>query len=252
MKPFLYFVGGALLVLLGVIALNAYLGTGTEGGEDAEMNVTTHAAYFEERMITLGIEDIGQPIEGFDANLLIMAYPGLMVSDFEGVAALEGRYEVVGDELEFVRSQAMPMSSAERTVASEGYVTLLANVAERLRVAPDSEETIDAIIAELNTGERLETRIDQGASALGVKVTPRAVVEDSRCPIDATCVQAGTVRVRAQLASGLGDAEQEFVLNQPVTTEAEIVTLEQVVPEPAAGTLIDPSEYTFYFSVTKR
>lgn len=101
--------------------------------------------------------------------------------------------------------------------------------------------------------QRIETMIDQGASALGVKVVPLEVLEDSRCPIDAQCIQAGTVRIRALLTSGLGTAEQIFELGQAITTEAEAVTLIDVSPQPnSTEPAIGPGEYRFTFVIEKR
>lgn len=100
--------------------------------------------------------------------------------------------------------------------------------------------------------ETVTTRIDQGASALDVNVVPLEVLEDSRCPQDVQCIQAGTVRIRAQLTSGLGQANQIFELEKPITTEAEEVTLIQVTPIPKAGETISLSAYEFVFRITKR
>jgi len=210
------------------------------------------ATYFENRMINLGVADIGQPIEGFNANLLILAFPGLTIDDFVGVEAFEGHYEVTDGELAFVRDQEQSVSSAERTISSAGYQTLLSNVATRLEFPVMSEADVDTLVSMINTGEHIETRIDEGASALGVNVIPHEVLEDSRCPVDVTCVQAGTVRVRATLQSGLGTADQEFELNKPITTEAEIVTLVRVEPVAMEGKEIKESEYVLYFRIKKR
>ncbi|MFA5998302.1 MAG: hypothetical protein WC814_02865 [Candidatus Paceibacterota bacterium] len=98
----------------------------------------------------------------------------------------------------------------------------------------------------------LEAQIGQEVSGLDVRVTPLTVLEDSRCPLDVVCIQAGTVRVRARLISGLGTAMQEFKLGQPITTEAESITLTQVIPQPKAGIKIQDSEYVFSFEVAKR
>ena len=99
----------------------------------------------------------------------------------------------------------------------------------------------------------ITTKIDQGASAFGVKVVPLELLEDSRCPIGTNCVWGGTVRVRTLLASGLGESEQIFELNQPITTEAEIVTLEDVTPHPTSAELgPELNEYTFMFRIDKR
>jgi hypothetical protein len=98
----------------------------------------------------------------------------------------------------------------------------------------------------------VETRIGKEVSGLGARITPLAIVEDSRCPIDVMCIQAGTVRVRALLSSGLGEATQEFKLGQTITTEAERVTLTEVFPQRMAGTMVRDGEYVFQFEIAKR
>lgn len=98
----------------------------------------------------------------------------------------------------------------------------------------------------------LEARIGQEVSGLGVRIVPVELLEDSRCPVDVVCIQAGTVRVRARLINGLGEANQEFKLNQPITTETEEVTLIQVMPQPLAGVETKDSAYVFRFEVSKR
>lgn len=98
----------------------------------------------------------------------------------------------------------------------------------------------------------LEAHIDQEIGTLGIRIVPMAVLEDSRCPIDVTCIQAGTVRVRARFITSLGESTQEFKLNQATTTEVEKVTLTEVLPLPKAGVKIKNSEYLFTFEVAKR
>ncbi|MDO8741956.1 MAG: hypothetical protein Q7J45_00255 [bacterium] len=95
-------------------------------------------------------------------------------------------------------------------------------------------------------------RIGQEVHLLDVRITPLKVLEDSRCPIDVQCIQAGTVRIEVRLVSGLGTAQQEFKLGQAVTTEAEEITLTSVTPSPKAGVKIAESDYVFTFKVTKR
>lgn len=251
MKKILYI--AIVLVVIGaaVVLFKNYSSDDAQVDEGGE-TPTALISYFQERMVTLGIEDIGHPIEGFDANLLMLAFPGLTANDFAGVEAFEGHYEVIDGEMSFVRDAAQPISSAERTVAEEGYETLLENISARLNVVATSTDAIDALIVALNTGERIETRIDEGGSALGVRVIPHEVLEDSRCPIDVNCIQEGTVRVRATLESGLGTANQVFTLNEPITTEAETVTLVQVSPFPESGSGIEDVAYVFMFEVQKR
>ncbi len=90
-------------------------------------------------------------------------------------------------------------------------------------------------------------------SAYNVRIFPTELLEDSRCPADVQCVWAGRLSVSARLVSGLGESpRQEFVLGEPVTTEAEVITLVEVLPAPKAGVSIAPSEYRFRFDIQKR
>lgn len=100
---------------------------------------------------------------------------------------------------------------------------------------------------------RVEAGIGERASALGILfLTPLAVLEDSRCPIDVQCMQAGTVRVRTRIESELGTSETDVALGTPVTAEAETVTLIEAWPIPHSGADIADAEYRFVFSVAKR
>ena len=86
-----------------------------------------------------------------------------------------------------------------------------------------------------------------------VVVTPLELVEDSRCPTDVQCIQAGTVRVRAKIESGLGTSEMTLTLGEAITTEAETVTLSAVEPATKLSTVtVAPEEYRFTFTVEKR
>ena len=107
-------------------------------------------------------------------------------------------------------------------------------------------------VAEEQASSRIEIGIQENASAHGLSVVPQEVLEDSRCPAEVQCIQAGTVRLRALLSSALGEGTQIFILNQPITTEAEEVTLIEVSPKSRAGVTIAPGEYRFIFEIKKR
>ncbi len=110
------------------------------------------------------------------------------------------------------------------------------------------------IPSQLNENGLLELNLGETGRALGVKITPKEVIEDSRCPLDVFCIQAGTVRVRAMLESGLGSGpvEQIFQLGMPITTEVEQITLVATEPTTRAGVKIEPAEYLFFFEVKGR
>lgn len=98
----------------------------------------------------------------------------------------------------------------------------------------------------------IELRLGELGSVEAVSITPLEVLEDSRCPVDVQCIWAGTVRLRATLASGLGTADQVFPLGETITTEVEEVTLVEVRPAPRSTVTIKDSEYRFVFKVNKR
>lgn len=98
----------------------------------------------------------------------------------------------------------------------------------------------------------ISAKIGRLANISGLELTPIKVTEDSRCPVDVTCIQAGTVKVEVRLKSGSGQATQVFTLNEPVTTETETITLIEAFPPKKAGVQITNAQYQFTFEVEKR
>jgi hypothetical protein len=84
----------------------------------------------------------------------------------------------------------------------------------------------------------------------GVYITPLELVEDSRCPADVQCIQAGTVRIRATINSLNGDFV--FKLGEPQTVGEDIITLAAVTPALKYSTVtVQPPDYLFIFAVQK-
>ena len=82
-----------------------------------------------------------------------------------------------------------------------------------------------------------------------IRVIPQELLEDSRCPLDVQCIQAGTVRVSVIL-----DAEGEqktMVMTQgtPVTFVGRTVLLVSTLPAPNSKVTIRKKEYQFTFSI---
>ena len=82
-------------------------------------------------------------------------------------------------------------------------------------------------------------------------ITPIEVLEDSRCPINVTCIWAGHVRVRAKIASALGESEGIFITTIPITVEGQDITLTEVSPAARAGQTISPQDYRFTVTIEK-
>ncbi|MDP2629560.1 MAG: carboxypeptidase-like regulatory domain-containing protein [Candidatus Harrisonbacteria bacterium] len=107
------------------------------------------AQYFALRMREEGVSRIGQPIEGFDAELWMRAFSQLRPEDFDGVDALQGEYEFEDGILEFKQSNTMPIHSAAQMISEEGMAELLHNLATRMEVKVESREDVELIISAL-------------------------------------------------------------------------------------------------------
>lgn len=158
-----------LIIILG--GASFVLNRGAEGLQDGiteepkiEESLVSEFKYgVIDRAVALG----GVPIEGFDAYLLMNAFPGLIIKDFEAVTSLEGVYSVDSGELTYSRTQDGPVTSAEMTVSSDGYTTLLANLSLRFEVSPLDLENITVII----------DRIEAAPNAIGIQnIYPEKVV----------------------------------------------------------------------------
>lgn len=93
--------------------------------------------------------------------------------------------------------------------------------------------------------------IAQTAYVNGPKVTPLAVLEDSRCPLRTQCIWAGQVRVLVRLQTGQGYRNEELTSGKPIQVMDGLLTLVETRPEPVAGGApIDKSDYVFGFRFT--
>ena len=90
-------------------------------------------------------------------------------------------------------------------------------------------------------------RIGQTVTRGGVAIMPLAVVEDSRCPTNVTCIRAGTVRLTAEV----NGVRTELALDRPEALAGGTVTLVEVYPQRRTDTTYYPDEYRFGFRVGK-
>jgi hypothetical protein len=94
-------------------------------------------------------------------------------------------------------------------------------------------------------------KIGETVAVGGPKVTPLAVLEDSRCPMNARCVWAGQVRVRVRIHLGSGAVLRELTQGQPLAVADGTMELVEVQPDRLAGAdarTIAPTDYRFAFS----
>jgi hypothetical protein len=95
---------------------------------------------------------------------------------------------------------------------------------------PDTDTENDVLsygLVRLSVGEK--------ATFEDISITALRIAEESRCPGDAVCVQAGTVRVVVEIVSGLGTSTNTMALGDFVTTEAERIELIDAEPYPTTS-----------------
>ena len=78
-------------------------------------------------------------------------------------------------------------------------------------------------------------------------VTPKKLVEDSRCPMNARCVWAGRVVISARIIGpGFSDTAN-LTLGEPFGTNGKMLALVSVRPERTTQAEIGPRDYRFAF-----
>jgi hypothetical protein len=80
-------------------------------------------------------------------------------------------------------------------------------------------------------------------------VTPRAVVEDSRCPINARCVWAGRLVLRTLIAGATWHETASLTLGEPIIIRGAALTLVSAEPGKLAGSQSSPTASRFAFEI---
>lgn len=90
--------------------------------------------------------------------------------------------------------------------------------------------------------------LGQKAYADGPIIQPVAVLEDSRCPMNARCVWAGRVRVKMLWIRSNGDKQPfEVTLGESTPLADGSITLESVRPDKVTNIELKPEDYRFAF-----
>ncbi len=93
-----------------------------------------------------------------------------------------------------------------------------------------------------------DVALGQEAMVDGPVVKPIAVLEDSRCPINARCVWAGQVRLKMLWIRSQGDQQFELTLGEPKPLADGSMTLTSVRPDMRTDVALKPTDYRFSFS----
>jgi hypothetical protein len=83
----------------------------------------------------------------------------------------------------------------------------------------------------------------------GPIIRPVKVLQDSRCPLDARCVWAGTVKLQALWVRSDGDRKIELELGKPISIADGSLELTEVMPPRMAGKGLElkAADYRFSF-----
>lgn len=95
------------------------------------------------------------------------------------------------------------------------------------------------------------TKLGQKIIIGNITITPRTIVEDSRCPIDVQCIQAGTIRVNVALEGNNNQETALLTLGRPVTFMNKNIELVEVSPPTSSNHPVTQSAYRFTFRVTE-
>ncbi|GGD50041.1 hypothetical protein GRI62_07015 [Erythrobacter arachoides] len=89
--------------------------------------------------------------------------------------------------------------------------------------------------------------LGQAVSVGDLALTPLAVIEDSRCPINARCVWAGRIIVRTQVDGPAWHETRDLQLGEPQQVRGHRLALVSAEPGRMAGAETPPATYRFVF-----
>ena len=90
-------------------------------------------------------------------------------------------------------------------------------------------------------------RIGQSTRVGALLVTPQAIVEDSRCPINARCVWAGRLVLATRIDGARWRENANLTLGQPYATHGNRLALISAEPGKLAGSSPSPPANLFSF-----
>lgn len=134
-------------------------------------------------------------------------------------------------------------------------VALVALAAAACGSAPPGPSPTPGAIAGV-TGQPTKVGMGQAASFDGgrFELGLVEVTEDSRCPADVVCIQAGTGKLRSwvRTSSGRRDTELRTDTRSPVPFDGYAVQVTALEPYPYSNIRIDASQYVATVIVTRR
>lgn len=195
------------------------------------------------------------------SNLVIAQYPALAEYRTTSLppSSIEGIETADGWQLAFIqRGSGVPgiLNAHCFAVTHDKQITALG---QYIRPGDAFAENVDfATCKPINEQSPRTTVLPYGDVVLSmgqlakfkdISILPIGIAEDSRCPVDVQCIQAGTVRVKIEVVSGMRTSTSIVKLGSPFTTESEKITLTAVGPEKRSQTEVAMADYKLTFNV---
>ena len=96
-----------------------------------------------------------------------------------------------------------------------------------------------------NDDGSVDARLGQTVNVGGPKVSPLAVLEDSRCPMEAKCIWAGRVRLTVRVTTGAGTTVRELASDKTLQVADGQLVLQGVMPPRSTQRTLRASDYRF-------
>jgi len=122
----------------------------------------------------------------------------------------------------------------------------------QLSLASEGEMSIiDLLWGGKSSAAESDIKLGGIASTTGISIKITKIIEDSRCPTDVRCIQAGKVVVDAKATTATGSSNITISTDKTTTLDKYIISLTKVTPDRSStGTIID-SDYTFTISIAE-
>ena len=142
-----------LLVLIVFVVYLWWVGTielrfnhAEEVEEVVDSAYTNQAYIFGETIKVQIIQEQGAPKEGYTPPMVLAAFPGFAITDFENVETSVGSYMIENGKLEHVTTPGALLHSAADAISRPGFETLLRNVSDRLQIDLNRDGTITQVM----------------------------------------------------------------------------------------------------------
>ena len=108
------------------------------------------------------------------------------------------------------------------------------------------------VTSRTNDDGSVNAKLGQTVNVGGPWVTPLAVLEDSRCPMEARCIWAGRVRLTVRVTTGAGSAVRELDSDKPLQVGDGQLVLQGTMPPRSTQRTLVPSDYRFTLKFSGR